>query len=108
MVAGGANEGGFCYLSHRERAALMDAVRRDVEAFPDGSVVEELYGEVCEFLDAHEATPVVGSTEVVERSLNRGVRIARLGPGLHADAVNYRGDGFAGLLQSCLAGWSGI
>ena len=72
MVAGGANEGGFCYLSHREHAALMDAVRRDVEAFPDGSVVEELYGEVCEFLDAHEATPVVGSTEFVERSLNRG------------------------------------
>ena len=72
MMVGGVYEGRICYLSHRERSALMDALSRDVEAFPDGSVVEELYGEVCEFLDAHEADPIVGSSVFVERSRNRG------------------------------------
>ena len=62
---------GFSYLSHREQDALVESIRRDDEAFPEPSIAGELYGEVCAFLDNHEADPIAGNPAFVERSWNR-------------------------------------
>ena len=67
-----AGTSGFSYFSSPDLEHLLGTVRRDAEAFPDGGVVEELYREVCAFLDAHEDDPIVGSADFVRRSRNRG------------------------------------
>ena len=67
MVSGFAGSG-FSYLSHRELDGLIEAVQRNVAAFPDIGVASELYEGVCRFLDDYEADPILGDSNFVSRS----------------------------------------
>ena len=71
MVGVGQFPIGFLTLSQQASPDLLEAVRRDAEAFPNGQLVEELYGEVCRFLDDHEADPVAGLPQFIAHTRNR-------------------------------------